>query len=165
MINHQPTILGLSPGARYFGFAILRGQDLRDWGIRVIKKKSPEEKVDLGKQILSSLADQHQVNILAIKNFHPSRSSTQLNQLTAALIALARSKGMQICRYPLERVKAAVCGTEKVSKEKLAGHVCETFPFLSRELEKERTSRNPYHTRMFEGVALGLACLRDLDSL
>jgi Holliday junction resolvasome RuvABC endonuclease subunit len=165
MTNHQPTILGLSPGARYFGFAILCGHDLKDWGIRVIKKKSPEEKLDFGKQILSSLADQHQVNILAIKNLHPSRSSMHLNQLTAALISLARSKGVQICRYPLERVKAAVCGTEKVSKAELANRVCETYPFLSREFEKERASRNPYHTRMFEAVALGLTCLRDLGSL
>jgi Holliday junction resolvasome RuvABC endonuclease subunit len=165
MINHQPTILAVNPGTRYVGFAIFCGHELKDWGIRVIKKKSREEKVDFGKKILSSLADQHQVNILAIKNLHHSRSSTHLNQLTAALVAFARSKGLQICRYPLERVKAAVCGTEKVSKAKLAGRVCETYPFLSRELEKERNNRNPYHTRTFEAVALGLAVLSDLRSL
>lgn len=165
MTNHQPTILAVNPGTRYFGFAILCGQELKDWGIRVIKKRSPEEKLQYSRQILLNLIDQHRANILAIKSLHPSRSSTNLNELTAAITALARSKGLQICRYPLERVKAAVCGDEKVSKAKLAAHICETYPFLSRELERERASRNPYHTRMFEAVALGLACLRDLGSL
>lgn len=164
MTNHQTTILAVNPGSRYLGFAVLFGQELRDWGIRVIKKRSPHEKLESGRQILSNLADHYRANILAIKTLHPSRSSTNLNQLTAAFIALARSKGLQICRYPIERVEAALCGTEKTSKAKLAERVCETYPFLTRELERERKSRNPYNTRMFEAVALGLTCLRDLSA-
>jgi hypothetical protein len=58
-------------------------------------------------------------------------------------------------------VETALCGTQKVSKKKLAKTISETYPFLERELVKEMASRNPYHTRMFEAVALGLTCLRE----
>ena len=164
MTNHQPTVLAIVPGSRYVGFAILCGRELKDWGIRVVKRRTPEEKLNYGNKLLASLLEEWRPNVLAIKNLHPSRSSASLNQLAGAMTNLARSMGLRVCRYPLERVEAGLCGTGKASKAKLAARICEAYPFLSRELERERTSRNPYHTRMFEAVALALTCLRELES-
>jgi Holliday junction resolvasome RuvABC endonuclease subunit len=162
MTNHPPTVLAVNPGSRYLGLAVFCGQELIDWGIRVIKKRNPEEKLELAKGIVSRVISQHEVKIIAIKRLHPSRTSVNLERLAAALSALASSMGLRVYQYPLEQVEKVICGTEKISKKKLAKTICETYSFLERELEKEMSSRNPYHTRMFEAVALGLTCLREL---
>jgi len=160
MMN-QATILAVNPGSRYLGLAVFCGQELIDWGIRVIKKRSLEDKLALAKSLVSAMIAQHEAKILAIKRLHPSRTSVNLARLAATLTALASSAGLRVCEYPLEQVETALCGTQKVSKKKLAKTISETYPFLERELVKEMASRNPYHTRMFEAVALGLTCLRE----
>jgi type VI protein secretion system component VasA len=45
----------------------------------------------------------------------------------------------------------------------MAKLVASEYPILYHELEKERSHRNPYYIRMFEAVALGSACLHQLD--
>ena len=162
MTNHPPTVLAVNPGSRYLGLALFRGQELIDWGIRVIKKRNLEDKLALVKRVVSAMISQHEVTIMAIKQLHPSRTSVNLDRLAAAIAALASSQGLRIYQYPLEQVETAICGTQKVSKGKLAKTISETYSFLSQDLEKEMASRNPYHTRMFEAVALGLTCLRHL---
>jgi Holliday junction resolvasome RuvABC endonuclease subunit len=164
MTNHPPTVLAVNPGSRYLGLALFRGQELIDWGIRVIKKRNLEDKLELAKSVVSAMITQHEVKIMAIKQLHPCRTSVNLDRLAVAITALASSKGLRIYQYPLEQVETAICGSEKVSKGKLAKQICETYSFLAQDLEKEMASRNPYHTRMFEAVALGLTCLRELRS-
>jgi Holliday junction resolvasome RuvABC endonuclease subunit len=164
-MTNQATILAVNPGSRYLGLAVFCGQELIDWGIRVIKKRNLEDKIALAKSVVCAVIAQHEVKIMAIKRLHPSRTSVNLERLAAAITTLASSQGLRVYQYPVEQVETAICGTAKISKKKLAKTICETYSFLERELEKEMTSRNPYHTRMFEAVALGLTCLRDMKSV
>ena len=35
--NHQPTILGIDPGTRFMGFAVLKGKTLLDYGVHTLR--------------------------------------------------------------------------------------------------------------------------------
>jgi len=157
-------ILGLNPGSRYLALAILRGSDLRYWGIKVLKGTRSKGKVERTKEILSDLIDRYDLNVLAIKKLHRSRSSKNLNRLTARIREFARRRGLRIYEYSLGDLEEFFSPEEKINKKQLAELVASEHPFLLPVLEKERKNRNPYATRMFEAIALGVRCFHELDN-
>src|SRR5262249_5104148 len=53
MCQEPPVILAINPGTRYVGFAMFRGPELVDWGLRVITAKTPRGKVKAAGAILT----------------------------------------------------------------------------------------------------------------
>jgi len=157
-------ILGLNPGSRYLALAILRGSDLRYWGIKVLKGTRAKGKIERTKEILSDLINRYDLNVLAIKKLHRSRSSKNLNRLTASIREFARRKGLMVCEYSLKELEKFFSPEEKINKKQMAELVTSEHPFLLPVLEKERKNRNPYAIRIFEAIALGIRCFDQLDN-
>jgi len=155
-------ILAINPGSRYIGFAVFYEHELRDWGIKVVKRKAGQERLAVAIRIISAIIDQNQIGLIAVKALHPSRSSSYLNQFLSGIKLLARRKALKILEYPLSAVESYLGSEQKMNKRNLAEFVSQIYPCLMHELEKENDSLNPYHIRMFEAVALGLTCLKDL---
>ncbi len=99
MPKNPLKILGLNPGSKYLALAILQGSDLRYWGIKVLKGTWSKGKVEKTKEILSDLITRYDLNVLAIKKLHRSRSSKNLNRLTAKIREFARRKGLKVYEY------------------------------------------------------------------
>jgi Holliday junction resolvasome RuvABC endonuclease subunit len=156
-------IIGINPGSKYLGIAIFQGSDLRYWGIKVLKGKWSKEKMERAKEILSDLIDQYDLNVLAIKRLHPSRSSKNLNQLVARIKDFLKRKGLRIYEFSLKDLEKFFSPEEKINKRKMAELVASDYPFLFQMLEKERRNKNPYAIRMFEAIALGIRCFHQLD--
>jgi len=143
------------------GFALFRGPELRDWGVKNIGGKS-KEKMGKAMTIISGLLGQHEPDVLALKELHPSRSSSNLNRMVARTKELAKRKGVRICQYPIKELESGF-HSEKINRRELAEIVASDYPVLSHDLNKEKTIRNPYYIRMFEAVALGSLCFHQLD--
>lgn len=156
-------IMGINPGTRYMGIAIFQGTELRDWQVKNIAGKWSKEKMGKAKMIVSSLIEQYEPDALAIKKLHPSRSSPNLNRLVEKIKELAKGKSLRICHYSIKDLEGFFSPEERMDKKKLAEIIASKYPFLSHELEKEKSHRNPYHLRMFEAVALGKICFHHLD--
>jgi Holliday junction resolvasome RuvABC endonuclease subunit len=156
-------IIGINPGSKYLGIAIFQGSDLRYWGIKVLKGRWSKEKMERAKEILSDLIDQYDLNVLAIKRLHPSRSSKNLNQLVARIKDFSKRKGLRIYEFSLKDLEKFFSPEEKINKRKMAELVASDYPFLFQMLEKERRNKNPYAIRMFEAIALGICCFHQLD--
>ena len=163
MSKQAPKILGLNPGSKYLALAILRGSDLRYWGIKVLKGTRSKGKVEKTRKILSDLIDRYDLNVLAIKKLHRSRSSKNLNWLTARIREFARRKGLIVHEYSLGDLERCFSPEEKINKKQMAELVASQYPFLYPALEKEKGNRNPYLIRMFEAIALGIRCFDQLD--
>ena len=164
MPKEPPKILAVNQGSRYIGWAAFRGPELLDWGVRVIRAKTPRSKLRAANQILVEAIDRFQPSALAIKQLHRSRSSGFLNRLTSAIAKLCRRRRLGLYQYSIGELKQVLCQDVKSNKRRLAEHVTAAYPVLSHDLQKERANHNPYYVRMFEAVALGIACYEQLES-
>jgi Holliday junction resolvasome RuvABC endonuclease subunit len=156
-------ILGLNPGARYLGYALFNNSELRDWGIKAVKGKwSPAKSKKIGR-ILTGFLNEYQPDAVAIKKLHHARASANLHGLVNRFKDICRERGIPVYEYPIKHIEKVVL-TGNLNKRRLSETLAELYPALTPEIEKERKSRNSYHTRMFEAVALGHVCFNQLDN-
>jgi Holliday junction resolvasome RuvABC endonuclease subunit len=156
--------LAINPGSKYLGIAVLQGEWLKDWRIKVLKGKWSKGKFDRAEEIITKLIEHHTPVALAIKKLHPSRSSLDLSYLVECIKDLAHSKGLPVRQYSIQEIKDFFSPEDKINKKGLAGIVAARLPDLYHDLEKEKNSKNPYLLRMFEAVALGVVCFHNLDN-
>jgi len=156
-------ILAINPGSRYIGVALFHGYALRDWRVKNIRASCQNQRLIKTKEFITSLIDRYKPDALAIKALHPSRTSQNLSRLARQIQLLARSKRLKIRRYSIRDLKKFLSATERINKARLAEILADKYPGLLHELRKEQNSRNPYHIRMFEAVALGAVCSQQLN--
>jgi hypothetical protein len=156
-------IIGISPGTRYMGYAVFCGSDLMDWGVKNIEGKWSNKKIGKVMSVISDLTGHYMINVLSIKELHPSRSSVNLDRVVSGIKELSKSKGLRICQYSIGELENFFCPGEKINRRDLTEMVASRYPILSHELDRERTIINPYYVRMFEAVALGSICFSHLD--
>jgi Holliday junction resolvasome RuvABC endonuclease subunit len=156
-------IIGINPGSKYLAIAIFQGSDLRYWSIKVLKGKWSKEKLERAKKIVSDLIERYDLNVLAIKKLHPSRSSKNLNQLVVKIKELSKGNGLRVYEYSVKELEKFISPEERINKRRMAELVASEYPFLFPMLEKEKRNKNPYAIRMFEAIALGIRCFHRLD--
>ena len=164
MPRKPQNIIGISPGTRYMGVAVFYGPELRDWGVKNMEGRWSKEKMKKSIAVISSLIGQHRSNVLAMKQLHPSRTSPNLNGLAGRIKGIARRKRMKIHQYSIEDIEGFFRPERRINRKELAEIVASEYPDLCHELNSEKAHRNPYHIRMFEAVALGSMCFRQLDN-
>lgn len=156
-------ILAINPGTRYIGFAVFYGQELRDWGTKVVKGKWSAKKKEKLKKIVQSLIDQHQPDAIAIKKLHPSRSSRQLNSFLNEIKLIMEEASLPIYEYPIKYLESYFSPGRPINKSMLAELLVLRYPVLYSELKREDLKNNRYYLWMFEAVALGIICIHHLN--
>lgn len=156
-------IIAINPGTRYLGIAVFEGPELLDWRVKVIKGKWSKDKQQKTLVIVRTLIERYQPDVLAIKKLHRSRSSGNLNQLVSRIKQLSKRKNLKVCQYSIKDLEAFFFGEAKANKNKLAEILTSKYPFLRHEFNKENANKNSYHIRVFEAVALGAVCSRQLN--
>lgn len=164
MPKEPPRILAINPGSRYIGFAAFRGSELLDWGMRVISAQTPRGAVRVAGQIVKEAIERFQPDTLAVKRLHASRSSASLDRLADSIRELSHSRKLEFHQYSITELKNILCSDAEGNKRRLAAEVVATYPVLSHAFQQEMANRNPYYHRMFEAVALGIVCYRQLEA-
>jgi Holliday junction resolvasome RuvABC endonuclease subunit len=170
MLDRSTRILGINPGTRYLGYALLNNSELRDWGIKSVKGTwTPEKSKKIGR-ILLELLDQYHPDVVAIKKLHPARTSPNLHGLVNRFKDICRERNIHVYEYPVKYFEKVVL-TNKMNKLKLVEALAELYPALLHEAAKEiakaenkKCDWRGYHTWMFEAVALGHVCFNQLDN-
>jgi len=164
MTKKITKILAINPGTRYLGIAVFEGPELLDWQVKVINGKWSKRKQQKILVIVRTFIEQYQPDVLAIKKLHHSRSSGNLNQLVSRIKQHSKRKGLKVYQYTIKELEAFFFGEAKANKNKLAEILTSKYPFLVHEFNKENANKNSYHIRVFEAVALGAVCSRQLEN-
>lgn len=164
MAKKPLTVLAINPGSKYLGIAVLEGEVLKDWRIKVLKGKWSKEKLDRAGEIVTGLIKHHRPDVLALKRLHPSRSSLHLSSLREKIKNIARKMKVPVRQYSIQEIKDFFSPEERINKKSLAGIIAARLPDLFHDLEREKGSKNPYLMRMFEAVALGIVCFHQIDN-
>jgi len=157
-VKPQIKILAIVPGTKYLGTALFYGSELRDWRVKVLNAKGIEEKIKKVKKIISDFIERYEPQVLAVKKLDLKKSSKNLNSLARKIKEFAKRKGLTICQMKLSEVKEWILPGRRINKKELAQIMVSRFPELLFDFKKERRNKNTYYERMFEAVALGLAC-------
>ena len=163
MAREAIRIIGINPGTRYLGIAVLDGSELMDWRIKVLEGKWSEEKLKKTTEILSELFNQYEPNALAIKKLHPSRRTENLLRLTNKIKEFARRKKIRVCQFALKEIEKLFIEDKKLNRQNLMEAIAKQYPMLYHELKKEQNQKNPYYFRMFDAIALASACSHSQD--
>ena len=165
MDKADQIIIAINPGTRYVGFAIFRGRHLLDWGVSVINGNSPDAKLLKTKVLLSRFLTEYDPQYLVMKALHPSRQSSLLKTQYLTMLKVAQSHRCQVVCYSIKEIKSFFGTRVAINKKRLAALLCELQPALRHAYQKEDDALNPYHTRMFEAVALGMMCQKSEQDL
>ena len=165
MLKVRPPvkILSIIPGTKYLGVALFCGTSLRDWRVKCLNTEGNENKIKKGKEIILDYIEKYSPQVLAIKKLDRKRSSKNLNSLARRIKEFAKRKGLTLYQLKLSEIKKPFALGQRINKKSLAELVTSRYPELLFDFEKEKKNKNTYYQRMFEAVALGLACFYKID--
>jgi hypothetical protein len=164
MNRRSQKIIGINPGTRYLGIAVFHDTELLDWRVNTFKGKWTKDKAE---RILETVREQielYDINAMAIKKLHPSRSSKNLKVLISRIKALAKRNRIRVRSYSIDDLEQFFLADEKPNRINLAEKIIKEYPMLVHELNKEKSRKHSYYMRAIEAVALGMKIKNTIDS-
>ena len=165
MLRRKPIrILGIDPGTKETGVALLEGDELLYFGVKTLKrqgKRVPRYVLDRARRQIMTMIERYQPQVLAMEKTFviKNRNSALLNVLADEIKVLARGEGLKINEYTPTTVKKLICGTGKATKKEVARKIASYYPELKRYLDPGKglnRCKEGYWQNMFNAVALCL---------
>lgn len=171
MSKHPQTILGLDPGTRFLGVAVVRGDQLLAYGVHELKNgQRPYDVIGQARRVVFGYIAQHAPAVVAIER--PYRIATPraavLTTLAAELRERAKELGLEVVERSPEEVRLAITGNKRATKYEVAQKLGERFPELAALVPKKPQpavlwlkSRERYWLHMFDALALTMAAISE----
>src|SRR3984885_11703472 len=137
-------ILSIAPSARGFGFALIEGQKLINWGSKKVEGKGDENKNMESLKKVDILIHQWQPAIITTQdaNAKDSQRRPRIRELVPQIVALARTRNVKVKLVSRSQMKR-VFFEEKGTKYDLAKLLAEWYP-------DELANRLPRKRRLWE---------------
>ena len=129
MQSHPHNILSMILGTRYIGIAIMNGSDLRDWFVKSLNGTLVKDKINNIITITTDYIKRFNIDTLALKKLHPSRSSPLLNRLNESIKTVVRNKHLSIIEYPISVIEHSLL-TSKTNKKHISFFFSFSFIFF-----------------------------------
>jgi Holliday junction resolvasome RuvABC endonuclease subunit len=148
------TILGISPGTRSVGLAMMRAGELVEWRIKTFKGSWTHGKLKDILFVLTRYIEEHNVKMVALKKPDIHRSSPGLDQLASELTVWAKMNRIKVASFTLDEMKKRFSNEKNSSKAEMIKKVALQYPELYSEYNKEQEKKNTYYKKMFEAIIL-----------
>ena len=162
------TILGIDPGTREMGLAVIRGPELLAHGVRTLRNgERPYDVIGQARQAVLDLVRQFRVEVVAIEK--PLRIATRRASLLAVIAeelkGRSRELALQVVEQSPEEVRRAVAGDPWAKKLDVARALVENgFPELRSKLPQQPKRAalgfrpgEKYWLHMFDALAVAVA--------
>lgn len=163
----QPIILGIDPGARHIGVAVLRGSQFLYYGVKTIKKnklqKSAFENLE---QIITNLMSEYKVDCIALEKVVSVQQRNSFVEVVYWQIkAIAQKYNFKLREYSASFVRSSICNKTKGTRQETYRILTEKYPELSRYLSVTRIWQKAYFAHLFDACALALLSVRELEEI
>lgn len=158
MNKTSSTILGIDPGLREFGYAIISGKRLIDAGARSLKLISPKKRESSIRKSVSSWITVHKPSVIVLEATypHPVPWLHEVHLVTKTLERIARRRGLLVARYAPQVVRRDLIGDGKATKKEAASAIVARFPALRVYLTQDHRWKERLWLNMFDAIALAL---------
>ena len=162
----QPTtLLAIDPGTRELGFAVMRNQELLYYGVKtIVNRKKPSNVLQVAGEFVMKMIEKYQPSVLAIEEmFVTQKNSALLNIIAAEIKVLAKEQNLEVREYAPTSVRKSLCQSGRATKREVAKLMSEQFPELLRYYRRTRAWELDYYASLFDAVAVGVVCLREIE--
>jgi Holliday junction resolvasome RuvABC endonuclease subunit len=170
------TVLGIDPGTKEMGIAIVRGSTLISFGVHSLRNgHRPHDVVGQARRIVLAAIEEHGPNIVAIERplMLPTKRAAILSVIAQELRGRAEDLGLRVVELTPEEVRQAVVGNSRATKIDVAeALVARDFRQLA-SLVPQRPARaalglrprDRYWLHMFDALGLAVAASGVQDAL
>ena len=152
------ALLGISPGTRVIGLAVICKGELVEWKVKSFKEMWSRDKRGLILATIRRICEYHNIQVIALKKIDPLRSSPQLEILVTAIVRQAERHRIKVKQYSLSDLDYDLRNGRKQTKDSLSENVVSRHPELKKKYLRERNNRTEYYTKMFEAIAMAEQC-------
>ena len=156
----ENRILGIDPGTKHLGMAVLEGGRLLYHGVANLDpKQTPSRRLLDARDLVSRLLDDFKPQVLAIERtfIGNNRNAALLNVLADECRAQARRRMISVLGFAPSTVKKHMTGDGRADKRAVAQAVVKRFPELKAYLREDSKWKERYLSNMFDAVAVALS--------
>jgi Holliday junction resolvasome RuvABC endonuclease subunit len=168
MTKQTPIILGLDPGTRFLGAAVLRGRELLAYGVHELKNGTrPYDVIGEARRVVFRYIEMHEPQVVAIEAPYliATPRGAVLTTLAHELHERAKDLGLEVVELSPEKVRQAITGNARATKYEVAQHLGKNaFPELEALVPRKPktpalwlSSRERYWLHAFDALALAVA--------
>lgn len=147
------SILGISPGTKTMGIAVMKENELLVAVTKNFDGTWSKEKRKNILKVIEKYSVKYQVKVVAIKVNHASRSSKGLIELINAIRKFSAKQSLLHFEYSIEELKQFNFPNVKANKESLLKSMVDIHQELLSEYTKEMRNKDGYYLKLFEAVA------------
>lgn len=165
--TQHPTILGLDPGTRFMGVAVLRGKDLLDFGVHQLRNGTkPYDLIGHARRVTLRYIERYEPKIVAIEK--PYRISQDRAELLSTIVQELRGRagelGIDVREASPEEVRQMITGNPRANKVQVASALIASGFAQLKALMPERPARaalglrpkDKYWLHMFDALAVAV---------
>lgn len=165
---HHNTILGIDPGTKEMGLVVLRGRDLRYFGVHTLRNGTkPYDVIGQARRLVLRTIEKHLPQVVAIEEpFNlPTTRAHLLNVIADELRRRAEEIGLEVVALSPSAIRERVTGNPRATKIDVAETLArggfeqlrELIPKRPRRAALGLRPRDKYWLHMFDALALALA--------
>ena len=95
----------------------------------------------------------YEVDHIALKVPHSSRSSRSLNTLIEEICEFANENKIKIRTYSIQEIEKKFCPEGlRPNKQLLIEYTLAVYPYVTPEYNRVERSKNPYYLKLFEAI-------------
>jgi Holliday junction resolvasome RuvABC endonuclease subunit len=166
------TILGIDPGTKEMGLVVLRGRELRYFGVRTLRNGTrPHDVIGQARRTVLATIQKHEPDIVAIEEpFNlPTKRSHLLNVISDELRGRAKELGLEVIALSPAAIRGRVVGNPNATKIEVAEALSGSGFDQLRDLIPKRPARaalglrprDKYWLHMFDALAIAVTAAAD----
>jgi Holliday junction resolvasome RuvABC endonuclease subunit len=127
-----PIILGIDPGTRYMGIAVIRGQRLLVHGVHTLRNgEHPYDLIGHARRIVLGYVERYTPEIVAIEKplLLPTKRAALVSAIVQELAERGKELSLRVPELSPEEVRQAVVGDPRATKFQVAAALVEKLGF------------------------------------
>jgi len=174
---HHKTILGIDPGTKEMGLAVIRGPELLYFGVRTLRNGTrPHDVIGQAKRIVLATMEKHEPDIVAIEEPLPlpTKRAALMSVIVQELRGRAEELSLEVVEMSPLVIRQRVVGNPRATKIEVAEALVRGgFDQLRGLIPKRPTRpalglrpRDKYWLHMFDALAIARASgVRGVETL
>ena len=155
-------VLAIDPGTREFGFAVFKGKDLDDSGVKSLRRSgSQHSRLAVLARVFTELIEKNKPRMLALEknSFDHIGQNQNLMKAIGKMRSIAKRRGIPTFEFAANTIKKIVAGDACASKNTIAQVICARYPHLKANVGHRYSWQERYYLNMFDAIACGLTFL------
>ena len=164
----QNTILGIDPGTKEMGIAIVRGTELLSFGVHTLRNgHRPHDVVGQARRIVLAAIEEHGPDVVAIEKPYmlPTKRAAILSVIEQELRGRAEDLGLRVVELTPEQIRQSVVGNPRATKIDVAvalvagdfGQLAALVPQRPARVALGLRARDRYWMHRFDALGLAVA--------